>query len=51
VLVLLFAGVGCEQEGGAERAGEQIDEAIEDTGDAMEDGAEKAGDKLEKATD
>lgn len=50
-LVLLFAGVGCEQEGDAERAGERIDEAMEDTGDAMKDAAEKAGDKLERATD
>ena len=38
-LVVLVLG-GCEQEGPAERAGEQIDEAIE-----------KAGDKVEKATD
>ncbi len=28
---------GCEQEGPAERAGEAIDEAAEDTGDAIED--------------
>ncbi|HSO19379.1 MAG TPA: hypothetical protein VLT88_07980 [Desulfosarcina sp.] len=32
--------VGCEQEGPAERAGEKIDQAVEE-----------AGDKVEKATD
>ena len=44
---LLFAG--CENEGPAERAGERIDEAAEDFGNAVEDACEdmkeKAGTK------
>lgn len=37
----------CEEEGPAERAGKQVDQAIEEAGDTME----KVGDKLEEATD
>tara|TARA_R110002074_G_scaffold57232_1_gene140819 strand:+ start:508 stop:669 length:162 start_codon:yes stop_codon:yes gene_type:complete len=45
VLAILFsiAIAGCEQDGPAERTGEKIDSAIENTGEAIED----AGDKLE----
>jgi hypothetical protein len=38
---------GCPEEGPAERAGEKIDEAVDDAGDAIEE----AGDELEDATD
>ncbi len=41
----------CEQEGGAERAGEQIDRAVDKTGDAMKNAAGKPDDRIEKATD
>lgn len=47
VLVLLCAGAAltaCEQEGALEQAGEEADEAVENTGDAMEE----AGDEVEQ---
>lgn len=45
---LALAGCdGCEREGPAERAGEKVDDAVEDAGDAAED----AGDKVEDALD
>ncbi|ADJ29389.1 hypothetical protein [Nitrosococcus watsonii] len=51
IIALLLAGSawlsGCEQEGPAERAGENIDQTMEDAGDRMED----AGDRMEDATD
>jgi len=39
LLISLFSLglVACEREGPMERAGESIDEAVEDTGDAIED--------------
>jgi hypothetical protein len=56
-LTALLAGVfavgisACEDEGAAEKAGEQVDEAIEETGDAMEEAADEAGGELEEAAD
>ncbi|WP_197054402.1 hypothetical protein [Nitrosococcus oceani] len=51
IIALLLSGSawlsGCEQEGPAERAGENIDQTMEDAGDRMED----AGDRMEDATD
>ena len=56
--MLLFTLAGCEKEGPAEQAGEQIDEAVdtmqdsaEDTGDMAMEKMEQAGDKIEEATD
>ena len=43
----LMTLAGCEQEGPAEKAGKEIDRAVEDAGEAMED----AGEKLKKATE
>lgn len=43
----LAVGTGCEQEGPAEKAGKQIDQTIEEAGDAIED----AGDKIEDSVD
>jgi hypothetical protein len=37
----------CEREGPAERAGEAVDDAVEEAGDALEE----AGDAVEEATD
>ena len=58
LIVLLFAMAGCEQEGPAEKAGENIDESIEsmqesasEAGEKMGEELEKAGDELEEATD
>lgn len=47
VSLSLLTFVACESEGPAERAGEKVDEAIEDTGDALEE----AGEEVEEATD
>lgn len=46
-LLLSMSMAGCEQEGPAEEAGEEIDQAIEKAGDELEE----AGDKLEEKTD
>lgn len=46
-LMLGFGLVACDDEGPAEKAGEQVDEAVEDTGQAIED----AGDEMEETTD
>jgi len=60
LLIFPLAGglVACEKEGPAERAGEKIDEAVDEAGDKMEqagekvdDAVEEAGDKVEQATD
>tara|TARA_R110002073_G_scaffold67043_4_gene167141 strand:- start:4270 stop:4479 length:210 start_codon:yes stop_codon:yes gene_type:complete len=50
-LILAFGGgltlTGCEQQGPAEEAGENVDDAMEAAGDSMED----AADDIEDATD
>jgi len=58
ILPLVGGLVACEKEGPAERAGEKIDDAVEEAGDKMEQAGEKvddtveeAGDKVEQATD
>ena len=52
---LIFAVVACEQEGPAERAGEKIDESVEqagekmeEMGDTIEEEAEEAKEKVEE---
>lgn len=51
LLLSLVAGMatltGCEEKGPMEKAGESIDEAVDDAGDAVED----AADDVEDATD
>lgn len=42
---------GCSDDGPAEEAAEDVDEAVEEAGDAVEDAAEEAGDAVEDATD
>ncbi|MFW6060401.1 MAG: hypothetical protein ACODAQ_09475 [Phycisphaeraceae bacterium] len=39
--------LGCEEQGPAEEAGEQVDEGMEDTGEQMEE----AGEEMEGAAD
>lgn len=51
ILTTLAGIAGCEQEGGAERVGEKLDETIERTGDAMEQAADKARDRVKDATE
>ena len=58
IATLLIMLGGCEKEGPAEQAGENIDEAVEemqeqaeDAGDTAMETMEQAGDKIESATD
>jgi hypothetical protein len=44
LLLIAPALYGCPDEGPAERAGENIDEAVEETGEAIEDAAEEVDD-------
>ena len=39
---------GCEQEGPAERTGEEIDEAVEETNKQLEEAEEKAREEMQK---
>lgn len=48
-IAVMFGAVGCEQEGPAERAGENIDRAAERAGDKIEQAGDKAADKIEEA--
>lgn len=52
LMLALSVGVlaGCEQQGPAEEAGEDIDEAVEEAGDEMEDAAEEVEDGVDDAT-
>ncbi len=54
LLAFLFAALGiagCDvSKGPAEKAGENIDDAIDKTGDAMEDAMEDAGDEIRDKT-
>lgn len=46
-LVFALAVIGCERDGPAEQAGENIDEAAEKAGDKLE----QAGDEIEEAAE
>lgn len=52
LLLALSVGflTGCEEQGPAEEAGENIDEAVEEAGDEMEEAAEEAEDEIDDAT-
>lgn len=43
-ILTAFIAIACEQKGPAERAGEKLDEAAEDVGNAVEDACEDAKD-------
>lgn len=49
LLLALSVGVlaGCEDQGPAEEAGENIDEAMEEAGDEIEDAADDAEDEID----
>lgn len=51
IVAALFVLAGCEKDGPAEQAGENIDEAVEEMQETAEDTSEKAMDKMEEATD
>ncbi len=52
LLLALSVGIlaGCEQQGPAEEAGEEVDEAVEEAGDEMEEAAEEVEDEVDDAT-
>jgi len=52
LLLALSVGVlaGCEDQGPAEEAGENIDETMEEAGDEMEEAAEEVEDEVDDAT-
>lgn len=45
---LALALAGCEREGPAEEAGENIDRAVERAGEAVEDAGDKAGERTQR---
>ena len=56
LLGCVIATAACEQEGPAERAGERVDQAVDDlrdgaqdVGDEIKDTADEVGDKLDQA--
>jgi len=53
LLLALSVGVlaGCEDQGPAEEAGENIDEAMEEAGDKMDEAAEEVEDEIDDHTD
>lgn len=50
-LLSMLALSACEQKGPAERAGEQIDNAVENAGDKIENATDEAGKAIEEAGD
>jgi hyperosmotically inducible protein len=50
-LSLGVGAVGCEREGPMERAGEKVDEAVDDALNPNEGAAEEAGEKVDEAVD
>lgn len=52
LLAALLMIAGCDSDQGpAERAGERIDETVEDAKESAKDAAESAGDRVEEAAD
>lgn len=52
LLLTTFIGLSaCQEKGPAEKAGENIDNTVENMGDKIEDATDGAGDKLEEAGD
>ncbi len=44
----ILALIGCEQQGPAEKAGEKIDNAVRDAGEAMEEAGEKIKENMDE---
>ena len=53
VMGLALGGVGCKREGAVEKAGKQVDKAVEDVKDKInpEGPVEKAGKKIDQAVE
>jgi len=45
--IMTFPLAACEKKGPAEKAGEQVDQAVEDAKEGMEQGAEAISDKID----
>jgi hypothetical protein len=48
VIIFVLAFVACEQEGPAEKAGERIDEAVEEAGNEIEEAGDAVEEKAEE---
>jgi ABC-type enterochelin transport system substrate-binding protein len=51
IIAVVFTLFGCEKEGPAEQAGENIDEAVQEMQEKAQDTGQKAMDKMESAAD
>ena len=51
VVFLALAGGACREEGPAERAGEAVDEALDDAGEAMDEAVDDVQEKLDDDDD
>jgi hypothetical protein len=51
LIVVVFTLAGCEKEGLAGQAGENIDETVEEMQEKAQEAGEKATDKMEATTD
>lgn len=51
LLTTMIGLSACQEKGPAEKAGESIDNAVENMGDKIEDATDDAGGKLEEAGD
>jgi hypothetical protein len=51
VAALLLSTTACHREGPAEKAGKDLDEAMDDAGDAMKKAGKSMSDKLDEAGD
>lgn len=51
LMVILWTSTGCEQQGTAEKAGEKVDQALQESQNKVETAVEGAGEKLEAAGD
>jgi hypothetical protein len=47
-VMIVIAFIGCRKEGPAEKAGKQIDKAVEKTGDKLEEAGNKVKDAIKK---
>lgn len=50
-VLMVLALAACQEKGPAEKAGEKIDNAMENAGDKIEDATDKAGEKMEDMGD
>ena len=48
VIVISLFPLGCREKGPFEKAGERVDEAVDDTGDAIEDAGDEVEDSMKR---